>query len=412
MPSSQSRRSRRAKNCKVVTASRVCGPRKSCAYPKVYSRRMLVSRAKKSDDFTRLKKEQIPTMSKYELCSRLGLTDPNIVKDYRIFQGKVCGPDKDKYNALNVWSKKELEDRAVTSLSMSKYRSRKSSKLDLCSALIKYDKLSQPEYPLNKLSQYQLPAIDSHPVEHLLYKSRVPDVSTIIYKLLVTHKNLCMYITPYMTNNFDKHYIGIHYDCKRNVLFGYNLLRQMQSCHNRFFLCLISLRIQSHETGHMNFILYDKQKNIVYGFEPLGRYKKCRKNQLNKHIAAFVGDNLGATFISSMKTCPNVGISPKALTQSYTYGLKFLENSSGMCAVWNIFMADMIMRYPDTNFEELLQDVTDLIAQHEFGAYHYMRTYLNGLLNIKQDLKHEAKNVGMNYNRFVHSEIRKLLAGR
>src|SRR5437016_5856849 len=93
-------RSRRIRDkCKPITRKKVCGPSRSCRYPKSYSRAELVKKALKNEDILdEFGSRRAKSLSTPQLCSHLGLATRESVQFNRIINGRKCGPEPDKWN--------------------------------------------------------------------------------------------------------------------------------------------------------------------------------------------------------------------------------------------------------------------------------------------------------------------------
>lgn len=337
-----------------------------------------------------------------EMCSRLGLTTPEVVQDFRIIKGRLCGPDRSKYDP-NVWSRKELEELAVNQ-GMSKYRARAVKKGELCTSLASQLK-AQPlpgEIGL-------IPTVGDY-IGRLDYKGSPSYIMPIIYHLLSKHKDACMYINDDLED--DRAYYGIHVTCPDTISIAVDLVPRMKACKSRFYICLIRLSIPGVGDAHANFLLYDREKATVTLFEPRGDLPECPKRTLNKYLRAYFKVKLKATLVRSLEICPKKGPQSAATIKHMTLGLKHKYDTMGFCAAWVIFMLDMRLSYPDVSMKRLVYTTLDLLDKHELGSQHYIMEYIQETEELRKSLMDRAEIYDINFPDFMQLLLLKEVKGR
>lgn len=411
MPASPRKKSRQTRSKKFssknkcsehppITKKKVCGPRKSCAYPHVYTRQQLVQYIKRHRDEIDIQDWELEDYSKEELCSVLDLSLPEIIDKYRMIDRKVCGPQKNAI-ALNVWTLKELKNMA-TELGMSKSVVNKMSKGDLCVEIAEIKR----EQRLKELESKQIKLI---PVKNITrqtdYVGYDEYLLTIIYNLLLKHSQVGFYINPYIPRFF-----GITWDCAENVDIADDLLEQIERCKFRFFIILIRLETENDDDAHVNFFLVDKEHKKISSYDPLGSWDICPKDFLEEYMKDFFQGTIGYKLLTEQETCPTeTGVQSLEINNENLIPVK---NNEGLCAAWSLWMLDMKLSYPKWSIEKLHRISTKLLKQEEYGISVYIASYITDMLKGMKEMIRLAKIDKIDYTDYLVERIYDLLLER
>ena len=364
----RSRRQKSRKTCKSKTLKKVCGPRKSCEYPNTYTRKELLKIAIDNPYLINKPEEKIKTYGKNELCSRLELKNKEYVKNIRIINNKSCGPDISPQTKDTTWSRKNINEFVVKNKIFSKSKTNKLSKAELCSAISDFE-IQHRISPKIKLIDVE------QKFAEIKYKGFSNYIAPVIYNLIKKHKNFDMYINKNPVLN-DRFYHSIYYDCHKSIYIKDDLITKMKNSKCRFYICLVNLKGK-----HSNFILYDKQINEIYSFEPLGSYSKCKERiYLDNFLESYFKIYLKAKYFKPIDICPMVGPQKFTISQRYKLGLHYKEDEvSGLCVIWSIFILDMKLTYPNKNIKNLITKILNLLKEEPYGAENYIRSYFESI---------------------------------
>ena len=173
---------------------------------------------------------------------------------------------------------------------------------------------------------------------------------------------------------------------------------------NRFTFMLMSIFSQGDDFmdkkpwGHMNFMVYDKEENKIYRFEPNGGVVNFYDSSALDKMLAKKFKSWGNIDYQTMNDFCFIPASGKK-----TRGPQALEEKSeeqktdpgGFCAYWSIFFIDFIMTnhkreaFKDHNISDFLNDMMNDINK-KFGSYKgFIRTFAVFINNA-------ARNIGKN----------------
>lgn len=402
MPKSRSRR-RRSRTPITPVTRKVCGPRRSRHFPNVYKRKTLVKMALKSEDFNKKAKATISTMTKDQLCSRLELKLPEDVQDFRIIGQKYCGPNNDVHDP-DIWSVKELRQYAIDNGLITPDELKKMNrmrKLELCVFI-------GDRHRKRRLQgrEFVIPNVPDEFISKSEYRGREEYITPIMLHLMLKHPDdLCMYIPDKYTLGF---YAGIQFDCNSAILINDDLLSKMKACSKRFFVCLIRLTKQDSLVSHINSFIYDKANKNIYMFEPLGRtYSGCNKKPLNDALESLFKKEIGDNVVlhRAKNVCPAIGIQKYSSSQYNWAGMGYKSEQS-FCAIWTLFMIDMILTYPDMDYQTLLIQSIKAVANEERGAQNYIRAYAKSIEDLRLRTVQDAEKQKIPYGEYMYHLLR------
>lgn len=376
----------RSRDCSPVSRRKVCGPRRSCKYPRAWSRRELI-RYSRNKDIRRKDRKRIPGMDKTQLCSLLGLASFDDVSRYRVIGGRLCGADRSRYN--DAWSMKELvplaKEMGVAYSSKDKFR--------LC------EDISKAQKAANISSQdIELPFRERELAEDIFYVGSPKFIAPFVYYLKRKHDNADFYISEKFSDDF---YLGIEYDCVTNaVVIKEDLVKQIRDGRKRFFV--VYTRLDNKGTGHVNTLFYDREEGTVTLYEPLGKYKKCDKKRFEDFIAGFFKVYFKAKFVPSSSVCPKLGPQKLAAQQRKQHGLRPNLERHGLCAVFNMLTIDLRLGNPGLTLAEVVAKLLKEMSNMEYSMERYIYVYIDNVLEYKTMFRDEAKRRGVNYYKLIY----------
>jgi hypothetical protein len=378
-----------------MSRKKVCGPNRSCEYPRTYKRFELVRLAKKRPAFS---SKAIEKAGKEELCSRLGLAMPEVTDNYRFIRGKLCGPNKSSYSK-KVWSKRELGELAH-SRGYSRRRIKKATKLRLCVDLAEEERKERLAKPKKLRPVAVTRSLMTE--KQLDYEGEDEYLLPILYSLVHKHKNLKLFIDK---RKEDEPYIGVIWDCAQDLGISEELIPQMKACNQPFFFCLVLLADSSWGTDqHVNFLVWNVKKNRINLYEPWGsKHVSCNKAWLEEKLAAFFKEKIGASFEGEAASCPRKGLQTIEGKQRKTIA----DSAAGYCAMWNIWTIDMKLTYPKMSLKKIVARGVKLLQEDEYGINNYIVNYTNDMLKTKAILEDEAEKSDYQYS---EDYIRDLIA--
>lgn len=391
-------RSRSRGYCKTepITTEKICGPRKSCKYPKAYSRKQLYKLYKEKNG--KPPSDKVKSFSKERLCHKLDLVESENIGHYRFINQRICGPDKSIYN--NAWTIKELKELAKERKINLHHNY---SKENMCTKIADYEMLVKD----NKM---KLPFIDVVDIlDDITYRGSPRYTLSFFYYLLTTHKDLNMFLSKTYR---EKMYTPIQFYCKeKKFIVDEDLIPQIKKSNTRFFF--VGVKLMKKKTGgHINHLLYDKKDNTFYHFEPLGdAFAGCELDRLHEFLASYFKVYLKAKIIPYEKINPEKGIQSIATSQE-RFGIVPKEFPDGLCVMYNILYVDMKLRYPDKPIQELSDQLVEMFKNLEYGVKWYMVTYIDKLYDIRDKLKEQAREQDIPYRDYIFNELHKIIQSR
>lgn len=397
-------KSRKSKSkCEAKTLEKICGPRKSCVYPNVWTSDELV---RKAIDETWVEPEELDYLSKDQMCSIMKLYKPWQTEKFRIISGRGCGMEKSLYNP-DVWTVDELQDRARNIGIKITDHGRKKTRDELCYEIADYYDNQYKELRKDNPTEYILPEVDKY-FKNRTYRGSPKYVLSLIYYLLSNHDNLTIYFGD---PKYDKkYYIGIEYECHdRTYAFDeQDIMEQLKLSKTRFFLIFVQLR---KETNHINTVLYDRQDNTATLYEPLGEYDKCPTEKLWDILDKYFSQN-GIQFIRPLDICPIIGPQKVSGIQRKQYGLVSESDPGGFCAVFNVLTMDTRLSRPDLSLKEIIDRMIIEIRENVYGGNTYVRAYLYKIMKLRKKLEKKAKKNGISFSKYIYIRCMEIIMNR
>lgn len=390
-------RKKRSVKCKPITTKRVCGPVRSCRYPNAYSRKKILKLASR-DQYIKLEfNKPLSRVSNEQLCSHLGLATKESVQFNRIINGRKCGPIPSSLNP-NVWTKEELlayiSKHKISSLSRAKSMHRE----ELCALAADWSYKHRTSKSLYKLPEAGL---DLYPI--FKWKEGGPITSSFIYFLLMKYPNSYFFVSPSKVN-----FNGVKFNCiDQKIDIHPDLISQMKKCKVRFFFTLIGITRQDGK--HANFLLYDKERNEIWHYEPLrgGKYYECNTDlmfvELNRLFKTELNRNI--KFTTAPEYCPNLNLSRFIYKQKHK-GFNPTGIATGLCIAVNLWMIENKLSHPNMSPPEVNAAAINALKEHEYGALNHILNWINRMIELRDQFLINAKDEGINERTYFAKLVR------
>ena len=165
-----------------------------------------------------------------------------------------------------------------------------------------------------------------------------------------------------------------------------------KKCNNKRFIVL-PFGFDCIDSGHANWLLYDKKTKSLERFESYGRITGDRTclnpPNLDKKIEKLFKDNLGKDFIKHYY---------KPLTYSPENSLQTIQENEnedleivGFCSVWSCFWIDLRLSNPDIDRENLLKmtidELKEIKKKKNISFTQFIRNYSGLIVNVSDEIK-------------------------
>ena len=147
------------------------------------------------------------------------------------------------------------------------------------------------------------------------------------------------------------------------------------------------------DSGHANYLLYDKKNKTLERFESYGRIDDDRTclnpPKLDKKIRALFEKNLGKDFIKKYYS-PGSYLPDKNI-QTLQENEKEKLELSGFCAVWSCFWIDLRLSNPDVDRKDLikmtLKELKRLKEEKGISYTQFIRNYSGLIVDVSNEIK-------------------------
>jgi hypothetical protein len=147
------------------------------------------------------------------------------------------------------------------------------------------------------------------------------------------------------------------------------------------------------DSGHANYLLYDKKKKSLERFEPFGYVndKEClNPPNLDDKIRELFEENLGKDFIKEYLKPLNFMPKDNFQTiQEEEHELRY-DDPVGFCSVWSAWYIDLRLSNPDIEREELVKKALKILKKNKkdknISFTQFIRNYSNFLVEISDEI--------------------------
>lgn len=173
----------------------------------------------------------------------------------------------------------------------------------------------------------------------------------------------------------------------------YNEIRRLMKRPERFILIHFFIKLYKSGKGHINMIIFDTEKKLVYHFEPYGfiqSYPNC-ENRIKIFFENFDPD---ITYINPRSFLPEMAFQHiSEVDQSTSHKMLKKKDPFGFCHYWCLFFTNLVLKFPDKNISDITKQSMHIIA--------------------KQSLKTNLTRSIRNYSQYIEREtniiIKKIL---
>jgi hypothetical protein len=196
-----------------------------------------------------------------------------------------------------------------------------------------------------------------------------------------------------------------------------NLVSMIQSCSltARFIALPIYIVYDDCKMlGHMNILLFDKEKNTIDRFDSYGRDGYTKKESLpfswfDQYFIKWLKDNKIQYKYNSTKNSPSIGpqeLEELQIENNLTDNLiERDEDPNGFCSVWSILLLDYRLKYPKLTYKEVLSKIMKEIKNNNITIRTWIRKYC---LFIARHRDNFLKNYKLKNNMYTNLWIPKL----
>lgn len=146
------------------------------------------------------------------------------------------------------------------------------------------------------------------------------------------------------------------------------------------------------DSGHANWLLYDKETCSLERFEPYGKLndKKClNPPNLDSEIEKLFKENLGDSFIKNYYH--PLSFSPARNLQTIQEAEKEKLEIVGFCSVWSCFWIDLRLSNPDIDRKKLLdmtiKELKKLKRKENISFTQFIRNYSGIIVDVSNEIK-------------------------
>ncbi len=178
-----------------------------------------------------------------------------------------------------------------------------------------------------------------------------------------------------------------------------SLIIKKKKSVSRFII--ISLGIETINSGHSNYIIYDKKKNEIERFEPYG-YSNIKgfyydSNLLDKKLKLYFSSIFdGVKYFAPKDYMDKISFQHFDSIESET---KQYGDPGGFCAVWTIWYADMRIKYYKIDRNILIKKLIRNIISNKYSFKNLIRNYSNKITKIRNTLLQKG---GININDWIN----------
>jgi hypothetical protein len=249
-----------------------------------------------------------------------------------------------------------------------------------------------------------------------IFKGSPGDVLFSMLYLLKNYKNrLCVPIHPDVNlNNFDD--ITISYNCDGNnknfkLKFpGEEFMDTFRKCMKKdiqFIMLPIFIEFLSCSgSGHLNFMILDKNRKEVERFEPYGNDKFTKKSNEYRHklmtgfdtaMREWVKSNLKEySYKTPEESCPNIKFGVQDIEEAnLEKNIKSPElktDPGGFCSIWSVWYGELRLKFPNKSSETLVKHAIELLKKDDHSIRTFIRNYSGFIYKEKRSIIRQLIN--------------------
>jgi len=212
-------------------------------------------------------------------------------------------------------------------------------------------------------------------------------------KILASPLNIIKYLNPsneykkylldlnlYITDNW---YSNIGFEWNYQHFFKFDPFIDMFKITNSYFM--IPIFITENNKGHLNILLFNKEKNEIERFEPNGIMVNSGFNY-NFRKLDFILKNLfkNYTYIPPNQFLPFIGL------YSYAYSLsKYKEiyiEPAGFCVIWCIIWIDLRLSHPNMSRSDIYFNFISKLINSKIDIKNILLDYSNKITDLRDNI--------------------------
>jgi hypothetical protein len=155
-------------------------------------------------------------------------------------------------------------------------------------------------------------------------------------------------------------------------------------------------------SGHANLIVYRKADHVIEHYEPQGQYYQDRHNEIGLRLRQRLSAIVSNINTKLQNDPPLRYVEPSEVTPDKFEGLQTYQEQSipipnieqGICQLWSIFMAEMVLMHPSLTTTEINTEILE---------------YYGGNVGNATTIQSSSLSCILGYMRHLHSQIEKLI---
>ena len=233
---------------------------------------------------------------------------------------------------------------------------------------------------------------------------------TLIGMLYLSHKFddvsvlIPINLKKIMSNNFSHEDISLRWNEKQHKIkvpsHFWKYLNAYLTDSKRFIV--FPFGFTCTDSGHANYIIYDKKDKCMERFEPYGTaVTSCINKDIDKHIQTLFTEKMGNNFVNTyfqpLKIDNYTGFQTK---QSRERKFKKENDPDGFCTAWSIWYTDLRLSNPDKNRNELIYMTIIKLLADETSFTDFIRDYADMIVKMKTDFIEKNYDSGI-FSKYV-----------
>lgn len=249
-------------------------------------------------------------------------------------------------------------------------------------------------YPISSIEDNVKITIEEYPkISEISYFGSTIEILCGLIHLMTKHDNInaCINITDIVkckkgTKNCEA--TGFFATWKNNVLTNFILPTKS----HRFFVIPIEIEVILNNSSfyHLNYVLFDLEKEEAERFEPHGSYSPFgfdyNAELLDKILEKEIGKNY--KYFKPSTYLPKIGFQTREINEE---GLLPLTDPDGFCSLWCLWWCDMRSTYKNINRVKLVKLLFKEIISSGISLKNMIRNYSYFVTSIRDVILNNAK---------------------